>query len=302
MFKKRNVLAKSVRVALWAMGFAGINLIPGFAVAGTLTGGATLPEQVVQEVTQLQTYAKDVTTALSSVQTEINTLNGYMTDLQNLATLPSREISKITTPIQQMEYNYDEVMGLKNEYEDLYGNLANIQQTVEQQNLDILNSSLTPEDYLNTVETAQTNTAAQTRATLQEAANSMRAVDKLAPEIEAQSHMASRIDGNTSGQMEMAKELNTIEQQNQILLQDINSAQMAASKRRALSENEEQVANVNSKISYKSNLDAINSANNGLAAIPNEVQQGEAAMRTYNDCLENGGNFITCDKTGDNHS
>lgn len=298
MFKKRNVLAKSLRRALWAAGFVGINLIPGTANATSIIG-ATLPEQIVQEVTQLQTYAKDVTTALSSVQTQINTLNGYMTDLQNLATLPSREISKITTPIQQMEYNYEEVMGLKNEYEDLYGNLANIQQTVEQQNLDILNSSLTPENYLKTVETAQTNTAAQTRATLQEAANSMRAVDKLAPEIEAQSNEASAIDGNTSGQVEMAKELNTIEQQNQILLQDINSAQMARSHRLAVREDEEQVVEINHASSYQSDKNAENAASQGLAAIPSEIKSGESEMKTYNSCLEDGGNFISCDKNGE---
>lgn len=295
MFKKRNVLAKSLRRALWAAGFVGINLIPGTANATSIIG-ATLPEQIVQEVTQLQTYAKDVTTALSSVQTQINTLNGYMTDLQNLATLPSREISKITTPIQQMEYNYEEVMGLKNEYEDLYGNLANIQQTVEQQNLDILNSSLTPEDYLNTVETAQTNTAAQTRATLQEAANSMRAVDKLAPEIEAQSHMASRIDGNTSGQMEMAKELNTIEQQNQILLQDINSAQMAASKRRATREVEYSTMNSTASLQalQKSNEEAVKNTKKEIKDSESTAKGFADAETTFMDCVANGETYLYC--------
>ncbi|MDD2751189.1 hypothetical protein, partial [Acidithiobacillus sp.] len=231
-----------------------------------------------------------------SVQTQINTLNGYMTDLQNLATLPSREISKITTPIQQMEYNYDEVMGLKNEYEDLYGNLANIQQTVEQQNLDILNSSLTPEDYLNTVETAQTNTAAQTRATLQEAANSMRAVDKLAPEIEAQSHMASRIDGNTSGQMEMAKELNTIEQQNQILLQDINSAQMAASKRRATREVEYSTMNSTASLQalQKSNEEAVKNTKKEIKDSESTAKGFADAETTFMDCVANGETYLYC--------
>lgn len=296
MSAKHKDLASAVRKAVFVVGCLGINLIPSMAYAGAVTGGATLPEQIVQEVTALQNYAKNITTALSSVQNEINTLNSYMTELQNLATLPSREISKITTPIQQMEYNYNEIMGLKNEYQQLYGNLSNIQSTVEQQNLDILNSALSPENYLNTVETAQTNTAAQTRAQIQEAANSMQAVDKLAPEIESQSNEASAIDGNTSGQVEMAKELNTIEQQNQILLQDISSAQMAANQRRATHEAETEAVDSTTALAAlsASNQEAVSDTKSAEEASSNAWNDGGSEESSFLSCINHGSSYITC--------
>ena len=271
---------------------------PASALAGTFTGGATFPEQIVHETTSLMSYAKEMTTAMASVQNEINTLNSYETDLQNLMSMPAQELSKITTPIQQMEYNYNEVMNLESEYRQMYGSLSNIKSTVEQQNLDILNSSLSPQNYLNTVESANTQVAAQTRAQIQQAAQSMQNVDRLTPQIEAQSQAIGKIDGNTSGQMEMANELNTIEQQNQILLQDISSSELAANNRRNLREEERSTINYNNSAIYQSDVNAESAASQGLSAIPSQIKSGESSMKTYNQCLENGGNFVSCDKNG----
>lgn len=296
MSAMHNDLARAVQKTIWMAGFLGINLIPGMAMAGTLTGGATLPEQVVQEVTALQSYAKNVTTALSSVQNEINTLNSYMTQLQNLTTLPARELGKITTPIQQMEYNYQEIMGLKDEYQDLYGNLSDIQRTVEQQNLDILNSDLSPEDYLNTVETANTRIAKQSKLQIQQAANSMIASDKLVPEIEAQSKTDGSIASNIGGQEAVAKELNTVEQQNEILLQDIASAQMAKNKRLETHEMESEVVNnpVAMAALYKSNADAQKDLQTATSQASSAWKSYGKSVNTFNSCIDNGGTYLSC--------
>ncbi|MGK9451703.1 hypothetical protein [Acidithiobacillus caldus] len=275
---------------------AGIIMIPLSVSAGTLTGGATLPEQIVQEATALQTYAKNVTTALASVQNEINTLNSYMTELQNLASLPARELSKLTMPIQQMEYNYDRAQELMSEYQSLYGNLSNIQQTVEQQNLDILNSSLSPEDYLNTVETAQTNTAAETRAQIASAARSMQAVDSLTPKIEEQSQAIPGISGNTAGQMQMASELNTIEQQNQLLLSAIDQAQLARSQRRSIRESEDQVADSRTDINAltQSAEEMKKSAEIMQKNFDAEANAASAMQNSEASCIDRGGTYLTC--------
>lgn len=277
---------------------SGLFMVPAAANAGTFTGGATFPEQIVQEATSLEDYAKNVTTALSSVQNEINTLNGYMTDLQNLATLPAREIGKITMPIQQMEYNYEEVQGLMSEYKSMYGNLSNIQQTVEQQNADILNSSLSPEDYLNAVETSQSNSAAQARAAINSAANSMKAVNKLAPEIENQSSNIPYISGNTGGQMQIASELSTIEQQNQLLLSAINQAQL---KHNTMQSHElkfqhiaESATDMKSQIKDAKDLGS-NSATMGKT-YSTESSTANKNITNYANCIGNGGTYLTCGK------
>lgn len=304
MYTKHGALPKQIsnrRLPFLCSVAAGIIMIPLSASAGTLTGGATLPEQIVQEATALQSYAKNVTTALSSVQNEINTLNSYMTELHNLATLPARELSKITTPIQQMEYNYEEVQGLMSEYKSLYGNLSNIQQTVEQQNLDILNSSLSPEDYLNTVETAQSNTASETRAEIASAAKSMQAVDSLTPKIEEQSQAIPGISGNTQGEMQMASELNTIEQQNQLLLSAIDQAQLARNQRLATQESEEEVA------TSKTNIDSIKNSAKEMEKNAADMQQNfetnanstAAMLKEEESCIDSGKTYLQCYKTGE---
>lgn len=295
MYAKRNALAKNIRTALMFCGASVILLSPGISSAGTFTGGATFPEQIVQEGTSLMSYAKEVTTALSSVQNEINTLNSYETDLQNLMSLPARELSKITTPIQQMEYNYQEAMNLENEYKSMYGSLSNIKSTVEQQNLDILNSSLSPRDYLNTVETAQTQTEKESREQIQQAAHSMQNVDKLAPIIQSQENADSGIDSNIGGQMAVSKELNTIEQQNQILLQDISSSEAAAASSKSLHQHEDNVANEQGQALVVANEKAVTNAEAFKANNAAAAQGVKSALDKYEQCMSTStGTYLTC--------
>ena len=268
------------------------------AMSGTLTGGATLPEQVVQEITGLQSYAKAATSAMSGVQTQMNTLNSYMVQLQNMMSLPAQAISQITMPAQQMLYNYNEAQGLMSEYQSMYGNLSNIQQTVTQQNMDILNSSLSPQNYLNTVETAQGNTAAQTRAQIQSAANSMQAVDQLGPKIMAQSQAihGGGYNGNTSSLQQLGSELNTIEQQNQYLLAAVNQANLAKANR--VNNRQTDVTAVTSSAVRGQIIQGNVSAVTNMAATAAAMSAaGSAINRPYNNyahCILQGGTAISC--------
>lgn len=70
-------------------------LLPAPAFAGTLTGGATLPEQIVQEATSIEKLAKQV----QSVETEIAQ---YENMIQNMTTLPQSMIGQIMQPIDQL--------------------------------------------------------------------------------------------------------------------------------------------------------------------------------------------------------
>ncbi|WP_153940712.1 hypothetical protein [Acidithiobacillus thiooxidans] len=65
---------------------------------------------------------------------------------------------------------------------------------------------------------------------------------------------------------------------------------------------ERAASNIISQKEHQSYLNTIKSIDKGMAALPKEAQQGEAQMRAYNNCLENGGNFASCDKTGDKKS
>ena len=298
MCKKRSVSASTIRLSAGFSLILWVLLTNSPAMAGTLTGGATLPEQVVQEITGLQSYAQEATSAMSGVQTQMNTLNSYMVQLQNMMSLPAQEISQITMPAQQMLYNYNEAQGLMSEYQSMYGNLSNIQQTVTQQNMDILNSSLSPQDYLNTVETAQGNTAALTRAQLQSTANSMQAVDALGPQIMAQSQAihGGGYNGNTRSLEQLGSELNTIEQQNQYLLAALNQANLARTQRLSTHEAEDAAAASSAALAAQeqSNANAVTAFGNmanGSAASAGALGNGE---QTFMQCVANGGTYATC--------
>lgn len=223
MWKPRKPLIKVVSIVT-ALTLLGINLIP--ADAGTITGGATLPEQMVQEFTSLQKYTESVTSALSDVQTKINTLNQYMTDLQNLASLPAQEISKVTMPYQQAMYDYQEATGLMNEYQSLYGNLNNIQNGMAQQNMYILNSALSPENYAAAVYQSNTAQAQANQAQIASIVASMKNVQQRIPVIQAQQAQMAGISGNVGGFQLLSAQLTTLEKQNQQMLAAIQQAQL----------------------------------------------------------------------------
>lgn len=70
-------------------------LVPGYALAGTMTGGATFPEQIVQEVTAVQTKVTEAQQLVQEIQQ-------YENMVQNMVTLPQTMYNEITAPIAQL--------------------------------------------------------------------------------------------------------------------------------------------------------------------------------------------------------
>jgi P-type conjugative transfer protein TrbJ len=93
---------------------------PAFA-GGGLTGGATLPEQIVQEGTAVEQLAKQV----ESVETQIAQ---YENMIQNMVTLPQSMIGQIVQPI-------DQLYGLVGQAESLSTNAQNIAQQFQNLNV-----------------------------------------------------------------------------------------------------------------------------------------------------------------------
>ncbi len=223
MWKPRTHSIKSVATAVALT--LGINLIPA-AGAGTLTGGATFPEQIVQEFTALEQYGKNITAAEADLSTQMNTLNQYTADLQNLASMPSEGLSQITMPFQQAMYDYQQATGLMNEYRYMYGNLSNIQNGMAQQQMYMLNSALSPQDYAAAVYQEQGYQAQQNQAQIASIAASMQAVDQEGPLIQQQQAALPAISGNVAGFQQLSAQLTVLEQQNRLMLADIQQAQM----------------------------------------------------------------------------
>lgn len=65
------------------------------AMAGTMTGGATMPEQIVQEVTAVQAQ-------VSGAQRLVQQIQQYENMVQNMVTLPQSMYNQITAPIAQL--------------------------------------------------------------------------------------------------------------------------------------------------------------------------------------------------------
>lgn len=78
---------------------------PSLAFAGTMTGGATFPEQIVQEVTAVQTKVTEAQQLVQEVQQ-------YENMVQNMATLPQSMISQIMAPISQLYGLAQQAQGL----------------------------------------------------------------------------------------------------------------------------------------------------------------------------------------------
>lgn len=223
MWKLRKPSISSVAVAT-ALTLLGINLIP--AAHATAIIGATFPQQVVQEMTSLEQYSQNVTSAMADVQTKMNTLNQYTTDLQNLASMPANAISKVTMPYQQAMYDYQQATGLMNEYQYMYGNLSNIQSGMAQQNLNILNSALSPQNYAAAVYQSQSAQAQANQAQIGSIVASMKNVQQRIPIIQAQQAQMAGISGNVGGFQLLSAQLTTLEKQNQQMLAAIQQAQL----------------------------------------------------------------------------
>ncbi|MHB8201958.1 MAG: TrbJ/VirB5 family protein [Acidithiobacillus sp.] len=70
-------------------------LLPVVSFAGTMTGGATMPEQLVQEITAIQSQ-------MTQAQQLVQQVQQYENMVQNMTTLPQNMYSQITAPIGQL--------------------------------------------------------------------------------------------------------------------------------------------------------------------------------------------------------
>ena len=69
--------------------------VPGLAMAGTMTGGATMPEQIVQEATLIQSK-------VTEAQQLVNMIQRYENMIQNMVTLPQTMLNKVMQPVDQL--------------------------------------------------------------------------------------------------------------------------------------------------------------------------------------------------------
>lgn len=291
MWKLRTHSIKAIGIVT-ALTLLGINLIPDADATAII--GATFPQQVVQEMTALEQYSQNVTSAMADVQTKINTLNQYMTDLQNLASMPAQEISKVTMPYQQAMYDYQQATGLMNEYQNLYGNLNNIQSGLAQQNMYILNSALSPENYAAAVYQSQSAQAQQNQAQINDMVHSMQALAPTWSAIQQQQAIAPGIGGNVQGFQELSAQMTTLEQQNQQMLADIQQAQLAKNMATATNISAANALNYGEQAgnNYMDQVTASMASSNAQSKI--YAQQADAGIKSQQSCIMNGGSLLTC--------
>jgi P-type conjugative transfer protein TrbJ len=108
----RNILRFSVLTALAC--------VPAMGDGGTLTGGATFPEQIVQEVTLIQSQ-------MNGAERLVEQIQQYENMVQNTATLPQSMVGQILQPI-------DQLYGLVGQAESLGTNAQNIAQQFQNMN------------------------------------------------------------------------------------------------------------------------------------------------------------------------
>ncbi|MCY0872893.1 MAG: conjugal transfer protein TrbJ, partial [Acidithiobacillus caldus] len=96
----------------FSVGLALLSLSPVAIAGGGLTGGATLPEQIVQEGTAVEQLAKQV----QEVETQIAQ---YENMIQNMEQLPQSLLGKILQPV-------DQLYGLVSQAQSLTTNAINI--------------------------------------------------------------------------------------------------------------------------------------------------------------------------------
>lgn len=113
MNTKNLVLAAAVSLAMVA---------PDVAFAGTLTGGATMPEQIVQEVTAVESLAKQAESVENQIQMVYN-------QSLNLEQVPIQLWDSVTAPISQLMNVVQTAKGLAysaqnigTNFNNLYGN------------------------------------------------------------------------------------------------------------------------------------------------------------------------------------
>lgn len=117
-------LRKTVLAVALASGMSGM---PVLASAGAVTGGATLPEQIVQEITAGESLAKQVT----EVATQIRQ---YANMIQNMETIPQQLLGQIQGVMNQF-------VQLSSQAQQLSQTAANTAGQFEQMNAGAVSSS-----------------------------------------------------------------------------------------------------------------------------------------------------------------
>ena len=101
-------------------------ILPGAALAGTMTGGATFPEQIVQEVTAVQSKVTEAQQLVQQVQQ-------YENMVQNTVTLPQSMYAQITAPIAQLYGLAQQAQQLGYSGQNIAGQFQNMNSTFNPQ-------------------------------------------------------------------------------------------------------------------------------------------------------------------------
>ncbi len=105
---KKTWIALATTAALFSAG-------PAFA-GGAVTGGATLPEQIVQEGTQVEQLAKQADEVSTQIEQYANMVQRYENMVQNTLDMPQAMFDKVWNPlvgsIQKLEGIYSQAQAL----------------------------------------------------------------------------------------------------------------------------------------------------------------------------------------------
>lgn len=93
--------------------------VPVFSFAGTMTGGATFPEQIVQEATLIQSK-------VTEAQQLVQQIKQYENMVQNMATLPQSMMNQILQPIDQLYGLAEQAQALGTAGQNIAGQFQNL--------------------------------------------------------------------------------------------------------------------------------------------------------------------------------
>ncbi len=99
---------------------------PNISFAGTMTGGATFPEQLIQEVTLIQSK-------VTQAQQLVNMIQRYENMIQNMVTLPQSMINKVLQPIEQLYGLAEQAQSIGTEGENISSEFQQLNVSVDPQ-------------------------------------------------------------------------------------------------------------------------------------------------------------------------
>ncbi|MBU2862030.1 conjugal transfer protein TrbJ [Acidithiobacillus ferrooxidans] len=123
----KNGKVKRIIAALVFTALAGCE--PSLAFAGTMTGGANLPEQIVQEVTLTQQLS-------SQAQSLVQQIDQYQNMVQNMTTLPQSLMSQINGALDSLTNLTSQAQALSMSGQNLSSQFAQMQTGQNQTNAD----------------------------------------------------------------------------------------------------------------------------------------------------------------------